>query len=43
MYAPEQSDRLVVPEKRSNEGMAACYADVREETVEGRSLTKGNS
>ena len=43
VYAPEQSDRPIVPEKRSNEGTGTRCVDGPEETAEGRGLTKGNS
>jgi len=43
MYAPEQSDRLVVPKKRSNKGTAARCDVGPAETVEERSLPEGNS
>jgi hypothetical protein len=40
MNEPGKSDRLVVPQKPSNEACAAARA---EERVEGRSLAEGNS
>ena len=43
VHALEQSDGAIVPEKRPNKGPEARCVDVREEAVEERGPTEGNS